>query len=58
VVDCQTSGEKLENMKGVIAAAAGENAAKMIHAAITFEIQEIRPPADFGQGWKSPSNGL
>jgi hypothetical protein len=26
--------------------------AKMIHAAVTYEVQEIRPLADFGQGWE------
>jgi len=52
MTDCQTSGEKLDTMKGRIAEAAGEGAAKMIHAAITFEIREIRPLADFGQGWE------
>jgi hypothetical protein len=52
MTDCQTSGEKLDTIKSRIAEAAGENAAKMIHAAITFEIEEIRPLADFGQGWE------
>jgi len=51
MVDCQTSGEKLDAVKDRIAAEAGENASKMIHAAITFEVEEIRPLADFGQGW-------
>ncbi len=52
MIDCQTSGEKLDTVKSRIAEAAGENAAKIIHAAITFEIEEIRPLADFGQGWE------
>jgi hypothetical protein len=52
MIDCQTSGEKLDTVKGRISEAAGENAAKIIHAAITFEIEEIRPLADFGQGWE------
>jgi hypothetical protein len=52
MTDCATSGEKLDKMKAMIAAAAGEAAAKMIHAAVTFEVQEIRPLADFGQGWE------
>jgi hypothetical protein len=52
MTDCSTAGEKLEQMKAKIAAHAGEAAAKMIHAAITFEVQEIRPLADFGQGWE------
>ena len=50
--DCQTSGPKLDDMRATIAKHAGENASKMIHAAVTFEIQEIRPLADFGQGWE------
>jgi hypothetical protein len=52
MTDLSTSGEKLEKMKAKIAAHAGEAAAKMIHAALTFEVQEIRPLADFGQGWE------
>ena len=48
----QTSGEKLDKIKQVIAEKAGESAAEMIHAAVTFEIKEIRPLADFGQGWE------
>lgn len=50
--DCQTSGDKLEQIRAVIAEKAGPDAGKMIHAAVTFEIQEIRPLADFGQGWE------
>ncbi len=52
MTDCQISGSKLDEMKVAIAKVAGEDAAKMMHAAITFEIQEIRPLADFGQGWE------
>lgn len=52
MIDCQTSGEKLDMIRAKIAEAAGEGASKMIHAAVTFEIQEIRPLADFGQGWE------
>jgi hypothetical protein len=53
MVECQTSGEKLDALKARLAAKAGEAAAKMMHAAITFEIEEIRPFADFGQGWEN-----
>ena len=42
----------IEKMKMKIASHAGEAAAKMIHAALSFEVQEIRPLADFGQGWE------
>lgn len=52
MMDCQKSGEKLDQIKAAIAEKAGEGAAKMIHAAVTFEIKEIRPLADFGQGWE------
>jgi len=50
--DCQTSGPKLEEMKSQIASVAGEAAAKMIYAAVSFEITDIKPLADFGQGWE------
>ena len=52
MTECQTAGEKLDNLKTMIAEKAGEGAAKMMHAAVTFEIAEIRPLADFGQGWE------
>ena len=52
MIDCQTSGEKLDQIKAAIAEKAGEGAAKIIQAAVTFEIKEIRPLADFGQGWE------
>ena len=52
MIDCQTAGEKLDDLRAAVAEAAGEGAAKMMHAAITFEIWEIRPLADFGQGWE------
>ncbi len=49
---CETSGEMLENIRAQIAKAAGEAAAKIIHAAVSFEIDEVRPVVDFGQGWE------
>ena len=49
---CETSGKKLDMLKAQIAGKAGEAAAKRMHAAITFEIEELRPFADFGQGWE------
>ena len=52
MTDSSTTGEKLEKIKAKIAAHAGEAAAKMIYAALAFEVQEIRPLADFGQGWE------
>jgi hypothetical protein len=53
MTDCQTSGEKLEQIRALIAQKVGEETAKrMIHAYVAFEIQEIRPFADFGQSWE------
>ena len=52
MTECETSGEKLDQIRALIAEKGGEKAAKMIHAAVTYEIQEIRPLADFGQGWE------
>ena len=52
MTDLQTSGEKLDNIKDVIAKKSGEDAAKMVKAVATFQITEIRPIVDFGQGWE------
>jgi len=52
LTDCQTCGKQLDDVKADIARRLGENAAKIIHAAVTFEVQEIRPIVDFGQGWE------
>src|SRR3972149_6616273 len=48
----QTSGEKLEKARAQTAKAVGEEAAKAIHAAVTFEFVEVRPIVDLGQGWE------
>jgi hypothetical protein len=51
--DCQTSGPELETIRAAIAEKTGpEIANKMIHAALKFQITDIRPLADFGQGWE------
>ena len=47
-----TSGEKLEKARAQTAKAVGEEAAKSIYAAVAFEIQEVRPIVDLGQGWE------
>ena len=52
MTECQTEGQKLDDMRATIAQHGGESAGKMIHAAVSFEIQEVRPLADFGQGWE------
>lgn len=51
VTEIETEGNKLEQIRTLIAEKAGPNAAKGIQAAVTFELLEIRPLADFGQGW-------
>ena len=51
-VALETSGAKLDGIKAKISEVAGEGAAQMIQAAVTFEVGEIRPLADFGQGWE------
>lgn len=47
-----TSGEMLEEIRSQSAKFVGEEAARMIHAAVTLEIDEVRPLVDFGQGWE------
>jgi hypothetical protein len=46
VAGIETKGELLDQIKGMIAKAAGEAAAKMIHAAIRFNVTEVRPLID------------
>ncbi len=48
----ETSGPVLDTFKAQMAKVAGEEAAKMIHAAVIFEITEVRPLIDMGQGWE------
>lgn len=53
MTECHTEGPKLEEIRAAIAERVGaETAKKMIHAALVFEIKEVRPLADFGQGWE------
>ncbi len=47
-VDLKTEGEFFDQIKQNIAKAAGQQAADMIHAAIRFEIKDIRPIVDMG----------
>jgi len=51
-LEIEASGSKLELIRKIISEKAGENAAKIIQAAVTFEVQDVRPLADFGQGWE------
>ena len=47
-----TSGEMLDMIRAQSSKFIGEAAAKMIYAAATFEVTEIRPIVDLGQGWE------
>jgi len=47
-----TSGPALETYKAQIAKVAGQQAADMMAAMVTFDITEVRPLIDMGQGWE------
>jgi hypothetical protein len=47
-----TSGPQLQGYKNQISQAIGKEAAEMIYATVTFEVTEIRPLMDIGQGWE------
>ncbi len=47
-----TSGEKFDTYKSQMAKVVGEQAAAMIRVLVTFEVTEVRPLIDFGQGWE------
>jgi hypothetical protein len=47
-----TSGELLDMIRTQAANFVGEEGAKLIHAELTFEVYEVRPLVDFGQGWE------
>ena len=48
----ETSGELIDMIRSQAANFIGEEGAKMLHAALTFEVCEVRPLVDFGQGWE------
>src|SRR5512147_1501882 len=50
--DLSVGGPKLEEYRKQIAKAVNEEAAKMIHALVTFEVKEVRPLIDMGQEWE------
>ncbi len=52
MVECQTEGQKLADFRAQVARTVGDSAAKLIYAVVAFEITEIKPLADFGQGWE------
>jgi hypothetical protein len=47
-----TSGAQLDIYKSQVAKIVGEQAAEMIKVLATFEVTEVRPLIDFGQGWE------
>ena len=47
-----TSGPMLDTIRSQTAKFVGEEAAKMLYAAVTFEVDEVRPVVDRGQGWE------
>jgi len=47
-----TSGPQLDMYKSQMAKVVGEQAADMIKVLATFEVTEVRPLIDFGQGWE------
>jgi hypothetical protein len=46
------SGETIDMIKSQAAKFVGEEAAKMMYAAMTFDVVDVRPVIDIGQGWK------
>lgn len=53
MTDLQPAGSTLESIKQQVAEMAGKETADMLHAAALFQVQEVRPLADFGQGWEN-----
>jgi hypothetical protein len=47
-----TSGPKLDPYKSQAAKVVGEQTAAKIKGLATFEVTEVRPLVDFGQGWE------
>ncbi|AKB50944.1 hypothetical protein MSBRW_1691 [Methanosarcina barkeri str. Wiesmoor] len=47
-----TSGKLLDMIRNEAAKFVGEEGAKMIYASLTFEVYEVRPLVDLGQGWE------
>jgi hypothetical protein len=45
-------GPALDAYRKQIAQALGPDAAKMVHAAVTFDVTEVRPLVDMGQDWQ------
>ncbi len=52
MLDFVTSGPQLDLYKDQTAKIVGEQSAEMIAVLATFEITQVRPLIDFGQGWE------
>jgi hypothetical protein len=52
VQNIATSGPVLDTFKAQMAKVTGEEATKMIYAAVSFLVTEVRPLIDMGQGWE------
>jgi hypothetical protein len=52
VQNIATSGLVLDTFKTQMAKVAGEEAAKMIYAVVSFSVTEVRPLIDMGQEWE------
>ena len=50
--DLASSGPAFDDYIAQVTQAVGEAAASMIHALATFEVTEVRPIVDMGQGWE------
>ncbi len=50
--DLATSGPAFDAYKAQLAMVVGEDAASMIKALATFDVTEVRPIVDMGQGWE------
>lgn len=48
-----TSGKPLDDYREGMSAVSGKEAAAMIQAVVTFEVTELRPIIDMGQGWET-----
>ncbi len=58
MTECHTSGPELDEKRAEVGKMIGEEAAKkMIQAAVFFEVQELRPLMDMGQGWERGIGG-
>ncbi len=53
VKDIVTGGPALTGYKAGVAKVAGQQAADMMAAMVTFGIAEVRPLIDMGQGWET-----